>query len=139
MVEPLLIQYQVLSEQRLHFGRLYWQSVAFLFALLLASLAILPGTNWVPLDLLGYALGGITILMGFVVDRVRKLEGQYEDRLEAIEKALQSKGHIDIQIAPKAGKYGARFVVTLGLYLLGAAIILLAVLSPGLPLGQSAM
>lgn len=139
MSEPLLVQYQVLSEQRLHFGRLYWQSVAFLFALLLGSLAILPGTHWVPLDLMGYALGGVTILMGFVVDRVRKLEGQYEDKLEAIEKALQSQGHVDIQIAPKSGKYGARFVVTLGLYLLGAAIILLAAVNPGFPLGQSVM
>ncbi|MEM7661467.1 MAG: hypothetical protein AAF292_04400 [Pseudomonadota bacterium] len=126
MSDPILVQYKVLSEQRLHFGRLYWQSVAFLFALLIGFFAVSNNSAIIPLPI-GLALAGaVTILMGFVADRLRRLEGQYEDCLEAIENSLKQQGHHNIQIAPKSGKRGARFVITLGLYALGAMITLLA-------------
>lgn len=128
MSEALLVQYRVLSDQRLHFGRLFWQSIAFLFLLLLASMVVFTRTHIVPLWCALIGLGVVTLLMGFVAERLRKLEGRYEDLLEAIELSLQAQGHDGIQIAPKSGRRGARFVITLGLLILGMGIILLGLL-----------
>ncbi|MAN73033.1 MAG: hypothetical protein CME84_02955 [Henriciella sp.] len=128
MTDPLLTQYHLLSDQRLHFGRLYWQSIAFLFALLIGIAAVSRGMSLIPYSVGLIGCGAITALMGFVADRVRRLEGRYEDLLEAIEIELRQQGHAGIQTAPKSGSLGARFVITMGLYALGAGIILLGVL-----------
>lgn len=125
MSEPLLIQYRVLSDQRIHFSRLFWQSIAFLFALLLAGFGIFRDEQFAPIWLVLIASGGITTLMGFTVDRLRQLEAQYEGHLRAIELSLQKSGHSDIQLAPQSAPKGARFIITLGLYALGATLILL--------------
>ena len=45
MSDPLLVQYEVLANQRIHFGKLFWQSIAFLFALLLSLAAIIDDLN----------------------------------------------------------------------------------------------
>ena len=122
MTDPVLVQYQVLSEQRLHFGRLYWQSIAFLFALLIGFAAVSNNLSIIPFPMGLMIAGTVTALMGFVADRLRKLETLYEERLETIERSLQERGSDVIQIAPRSGKYGARFVITIGLYVLGASI-----------------
>ena len=129
MDDPLLVQYQILSDQRLHFGRLFWQSIAFLFLLLLACTAVFKGLEILPDWGVLWGFGAVTILMGFVAERLRRLESQYEDLLETIETSLQAKGHVDIQISPRSGKFGSRFVITLGLFVLGAGLILLGFLA----------
>jgi hypothetical protein len=133
MTSPLLIQYQVLSEQRLHFGRLYWQSVAFLFALLLAAAAIFKNAAGGYSPAFWLSAGTAAVLMSFVTERVRRLEGQYEARLEAIETALRNGGEPSIQLAPKAGKFGARVMVTAGLFMLGLGFFALGISRGGLP------
>ncbi|MEO0398189.1 MAG: hypothetical protein AAF224_02065 [Pseudomonadota bacterium] len=125
MNDPLLVQYKVLSDQMLHFSRLYWQSIAFLFALVLGAVAVFRDMAIVPYAAAIFIFAAICGLMGFVVDRLRKLEKRYENALEAIETALRAKGHSDIQIAPKSGAFGARFVVTMGLFVLSAALFAL--------------
>ena len=131
MTNPLLIQYQVLSEQRLHFGRLYWQSVAFLFALLLAAAAIFKGASSEYPASFWLGSGAAAVLMSFVTERVRRLEGQYEEHLEAIETSLRNAGEQGIQLAPRAGKFGARVVVTAGLLILGLGLFALGLASLG--------
>lgn len=128
MQDPLLVQYQVLSDQRLHFGRLYWQSIAFLFALLLGGIAILEDLSILPLSIGLMLTASLCGLMGFVAHRLKRLEQRYEAALEAIEVALQEKGHSDIQVAPKSGQYGARFAVTIGLFALSAVLYVLSAL-----------
>ncbi|GAB5510048.1 MAG: hypothetical protein Rhims3KO_14490 [Hyphomicrobiales bacterium] len=123
-MDALLVHYQILSEQRIHFSKLYWQSIAFLFALLVAGLALLKDEQIIPIWLCLIMSGGITILMGFIADRLRQLEARYEDCLEAIELSLQANGHSNVQLAPRAGQRGARVIVTYGLYALGAALVL---------------
>jgi hypothetical protein len=133
MTSPLLIHYQVLSEQRLHFGRLYWQSVAFLFALLLAAAAIFKNAAGGYSPAFWLSAGTAAVLMSFVTERVRRLEGLYEARLEAIETALRNAGEPSIQLAPKAGKFGARVMVTAGLFMLGLGLLALGISRGGLP------
>ncbi len=132
MTSPLLVQYQVLSEQRLHFGRLYWQSVAFLFVLLLAAAAIFKNSAGGYAPAFWLSSGAAAVLMSFVTERVRRLEGQYEARLEAIETALRNGGEQGIQLAPKAGKFGARVLVTAGLLILGLGLLALGFSRGGL-------
>ena len=119
MSDPLLVQYKILSEQRLHFGRLFWNSIAFLFALVLGSIAVFKGTYLLPQGGGLLAIGGVIALMSFVAERLRRLELRYESILEAIEQALLKQGHEGIQIAPKSGERGARFVITMALFVLG--------------------
>jgi|GEM_PF-3026725 len=129
MENALLVQYQVLSQQRLHFGRLYWQSVAFLFVLLFGIFAVFTRAHFLPVSISLFFMASITLLMGFVAERLRLLERRYEDALEAIERTLQESGTKGIQIAPKSGKRGARFVITLGLFALGGLISLTTILN----------
>lgn len=127
MSDPLLVQYQVLANQRIHFGRLFWQSIAFLFALLLSVAAIIdnPDILTAPPSLI--ASGGVTILMAFVAERLRRLEVRYETLLAAIEDALRDNGNQHIQQSPKSGKFGARMVITLALFMLGILAVAVAI------------
>lgn len=125
MSEPLLIQYRVLSDQRIHFSKLFWQSIAFLFALLLAGFGIFGDEHFAPMWLVLIVSGSITTLMGYTVGRLRQLEAKYEGLLRAIELSLQNDGHSDIKLAPLSAPRGARFIITLGLYGLGVVLILL--------------
>ena len=119
MSDPLLVQYQVLTNQRIHFGKLYWQSIAFLFALLLSSAAIIDDPNMLNAPAALVPGGAVIILMAFVAERLRRLEAHYERLLTAIEDALRDNGNDQVQQSPKSGAFGARVLITLLLFLLG--------------------
>ena len=123
MTETLLTQYSVLSERRLHFGRMYWQNIAFHGAALLAAAAIFRSVTGPWLGAILILAGLATLLMGFIASRLRGLEVQYETLLGKIEDALIAQGHEAVQKAPVSGRYGARFLVNLALAGAGLALI----------------
>jgi len=123
MTDPLLAQYAVLSERGMHFGRLFWQSIAFHFVMLLGAAAVFR-------DLQGSALGDAlilaglaTLLMAFVAWRVWVTEKKYEALLTAIEDTLKSQGATAIQSSPPSDRRGARFAVSVSVGILGAVLI----------------
>jgi hypothetical protein len=123
MHDALLAQYAVLSERGLHFGRLYWQSIAFHLVMLLGSAAVFDDLDRRPLAFVLILAGLATVLMAFVAWRVWTTEKKYEALLGAIEEALRAKGVTSIQTSPLSDKRGARFVVTLTLAVFGVALV----------------
>lgn len=122
MSDPLLVQYQVFAQRGVHFGRLYWQSIAFHLVMLLAAAAVFR-------DLSGIWLGGAllvagvaTFLMAFVVSRLWVQESRFEALLANLETELRGQGHAAVQTGPSAGRRGARFAVNLAIGLLGAGL-----------------
>lgn len=123
MHDPLLAQYAVLSERGLHFGRLYWQSIAFHLVMLLGAAAVFDDFDRPALGVALILAGLATLLMAFVVWRVWITEKKYEALLGAIEEALRAQGVTSIQTSPLSDKRGARFVVTLALAVFGVALV----------------
>ena len=123
MHDPLLAQYAVLSERGLHFGRLYWQSIAFHLAMLLGAVAVFDDLYGPAFGVALFLAGLATVLMAFVAWRVWITEKKYEALLGAIEEALRAQGVTSIQTSPPSDKRGARFVVTLALAVFGVALV----------------
>ena len=123
MHDPLLAQYAVLSERGLHFGRLYWQSIAFHLVMLLGAAVVLDDLERPVLGIALILAGLATVLMAFVAWRVWITEKKYEALLGAIEEALRAQGVTSIQTSPPSDKRGARFVVTLALAVFGVALL----------------
>jgi hypothetical protein len=123
MHDPLLAQYAVLSERGLHFGRLYWQCVAFHLVMLLGAAAVFGDPHRPGLGVALILAGLATVLMAFVVWRVWLTEKKYEALLGAIEEALRAQGLTSIQTSPRSDKRGARFVVTVALAVFGVALL----------------
>lgn len=123
MHDPLLAQYAVLSERGLHFGRLYWQCVAFHLVMLLGAAAVFDDLRRPVLGVALILAGLATVLMAFVVWRVWITEKKYEASLGAIEEALRAQGATSVQTSPRSDKRGARFVVTVALAVFGVALL----------------
>jgi len=123
MSDPLLKQYEVLSVRGLHFGRLYWQSIAFHLVMLLAAAAVFRDLSGGALAAALILAGLVTLLMAFVVWRVWITEKKYEALLTAIEDALRTQGVSAIQTSPLSDRRGARFVICLAIGALGVALI----------------
>jgi len=123
MHDPLLAQYAVLSERGLHFGRLYWQSIAFHLVVLLGAAAVFADLDRPAFGVALILAGLATVLMAFVAWRVWITEKKYEALLGAIEEALRAQGVTSIQTSPLSDKRGARFVVTLALAAFGVALV----------------
>ncbi|MEQ1783005.1 MAG: hypothetical protein ABMA14_16735 [Hyphomonadaceae bacterium] len=138
MSEPLLVQYQAFTQRGMHFGRLYWQSIAFHFLLLLATAAIFRDLSGVALAVALMLAGLATLLMAFVVRRLWTQEGAYDLLLTNIETELRAQGHVAIQLSPAAGRRGARYMVNLSIAALGVALIIAGVIVLTMPVGQSA-
>lgn len=115
-----LAQYRAFSEARLHFSRLYFQTVAFiLLAGLLAAVLLRDATDpwrgWLVL-----AAGVALIQTAFISWRLRRTEGLYEARLAA----LEVRGD---PTTPTSGRFGAKSLVTVSLAVAGAALIAVGV------------
>ncbi|EGF91847.1 hypothetical protein ABI_02790 [Asticcacaulis biprosthecium C19] len=137
MTQPLQTQYATLNDRRLHFGRAFWQSIAFHIACLIAVAFLLRGLNLSTplLGAAGAALGMATLLMAFIAWRLQRLEVQYEFDLRAIEDHWIAAGETGIQRPAVSGRFGSRLAVVAALALFGAGLIGLGlvVLSAGLP------
>lgn len=139
MTDPLLTQYQAFTQRCMHFGRLYWQSIAFHLVLLLAAAAIFRDFTGPALALALMLAGLATLLMAFVVRRLWAQEGAYELLLTNIETALRAQGHPAIQPSPAGGRRGARYMANLSIAALGVALILAGLSVLMMPTAQSAM
>lgn len=139
MSEPLLVQYEAFTHRSMHFGRLYWQSIAFHLLLLLAAAAIFRDLSGVALALALMLAGLATLLMAFVVRRLWTQEGAYDLLLTNIETALRAQGHVTIQPSPVAGRRGARYMVNLAIAGLGVVLIAAGLIVLTMPAAQSAV
>jgi hypothetical protein len=130
MTTPLQTQYTSLNERRLHFGRMFWQNIAFhiLGVLIVFYLLILVRAD--PRTFAGMtALIGLgTVLMAFIAYRLQRLEVIYENHLRAIEDHWMAMGESAIQRPPVSGKFSSRLIVIAVLALGGLALILLGLL-----------
>jgi len=138
MSDPLLVQYQVLAQRGMHFGRLYWQSIAFHLVMLLAATALFRDLSGAWLGGALLAAGSITFLMAFVVSRLWVQEKQFEALLTNLETELRGRGHAAIQTSPAAGRRGARYAVNLATGLLGVGLAIAGLIVLATPAVQSA-
>ncbi len=122
MSEPLITQYTVLSERRLHFGRMYWQNIGLLCIGMIAAAAVFRDLAGPWLGIALIAGGLATLLMAFIAMRLRGLEVAYEFLLRNIEEAWIAAGVVSVQKAPVSGAGGARHIVN---FALGAAGLVL--------------
>ena len=139
MSDPLLVQYQVFAQRGMHFGRLYWQSIAFHLVVLLAAAALFRDLSGMWLSGALLVAGAATLLMAFVVSRLWVQESRFEALLTNLETELRGQGYAAIQIAPSAGRRGARYAVNLAIGLLGAVLTVAGLIVLATPAAQSAM
>lgn len=115
--EARLVQYRVLADHRLHFGRLYFQVIGTNLALATgAMLAIALGRSawWTPIQLLvGFLLMGT----GLVAHRLHCQEERYAAAMREIEKADG-----DMVRLPDMQGHGARWWVVVVLWAVGVAL-----------------
>lgn len=115
-----LAQYRAFAEARLHFSRLYFQTVAFVLSALIAAAFLFrdapePMRSWLMI-----AAGAVLLQTAFISWRLRRTEGGYADRLMLIEgDGSDGPAH------PRSGPLGAKTSVTIalaaaGLWALGA-------------------
>jgi hypothetical protein len=127
MTTPLQTQYTVLNERRLHFGRMFWQNIAFHIVGVLAVIYLLiqmkpeRSTDVIALVAIGLA----TLLMSFIAHRLQRLEVIYENHLAAIETHWLATGEAGIQRPPVSGRFSSRLIVIWALGLAGLVFILL--------------
>jgi hypothetical protein len=93
--EPILAQYHIFAERRLHFGKLFWINIAFFLALLLLAAAIFkdlgpPALGWFLL-----IAGLATLQISYITHRIRTVEDTYERLMNTIEERLRAAGHAD--------------------------------------------
>jgi hypothetical protein len=113
------MQYRVLADHRLHFGRLYFQVIGTNLALVTAA-ATAIGIGKPQWWTAARFLAGI-VLMGtaFVAHRLRRQEALYASALEAIEREEEGMDQI-----PAAPRHGARQLVVAALIGTGLALAL---------------
>jgi len=115
--EARLVQYRVLADLRMHFGRLYFQVIGINLALATgAMLAIAIGKPawWTPIQLLA---GLVLVGTGFVAHRLHCQEERYAAAMREIEK-MES----DMVQFPDMQRHGARRLVVVALLVSGALL-----------------
>ncbi len=113
-----LAQYRAFAEARLHFSRLFFQTVAFVLSALIAAAFLFrdapePARSWLLL-----AAGAALLQTAFISWRLRRTEGGYADRLAMIEgDGSDGPAH------PRSGPLGAKTSVTAALALAGLTLV----------------
>jgi hypothetical protein len=127
MTTPLQTQYTVLNERRLHFGRMFWQNIAFhIIGVLLVFYLLFQMKVERPAFIIALvAVGLATLLMSFIAHRLQRLEVIYENHLAAIEAHWLATGEAGIQRPPVSGRFSSRLIVIWALGLVGLIFILL--------------
>jgi len=132
MTTALQTQYTALNERRLHFGRMFWQNIAFhiIAVLLVLFLLVQVKADQPALMAALVAIGVATLLMSFIAHRLQRLEAIYETHLAAIETHWLAAGEIGIQRPPVSGRFSSRLIVIWALGLVGLLFILLGLAGP---------
>ena len=111
-------RYRAFSDARLHFSRLYFQTVAFILLVGLLAAVLLRDA---PDAWRGWLLlaGGIAMIQtAFITFRLRRTEAQYEGLLRDLEGAAPA--------TPLSGRLGAKTLVTVSLGIAGLALAVAA-------------
>jgi hypothetical protein len=126
-VTPLQTQYASLTERRLHYGRMFWQNIAFHVAGVLAAgfLLALWHVAGMALGAAVICLGLATLLMTYIAYRLVRLEGVYDGQLRAVEAHWIAAGEAGVQLSPVSDRSSSRLVVVAGLAVAGLILILL--------------
>jgi ABC-type iron transport system FetAB permease component len=126
-LDPVLVQYQVFAQRRLHFGQMFWANIAFMIVILIVifSVASWQGADAIIIAMLG--LGTATIQMAYIAHRLRKMEDQCEQLMHEVEVRLTEAGHLGVLVAPRSGRFSARSMAVLSLAALGMALVALGV------------
>ncbi|MFC1663848.1 hypothetical protein ACFL0A_01860 [Patescibacteria group bacterium] len=127
--ELLIKQYEVLSERKLHFGRLFWQipTVFMGICILIANIF----KEFEPLILWWFIVitGLLLILMGYIAHRLRTNEDNYDLLMERIEKELKKKVGPSFQVVPLSKKFGAKFWTTVSFVFLGFVLLIIGLIN----------
>ena len=96
---PLQTQYTVLNDRRLHFGRMFWQNIAFhIVGVLLVLYLLIQMKAERPAFIVALIVIGLaTLLMNFNAHRLQRLEVIYETHLAAIETHWLATGEAGIK------------------------------------------
>jgi hypothetical protein len=114
-------QYLVFSRHRLHYGRLFFEVIAFtVVALLLGTIVALnlPSRWWPWLAITG---GGMLLATSFIAYRLNRQEAAYARLLSSIEQSRT--GWL---ASPAVGGVSSRHMMPVGIALVGIAIMLLS-------------
>jgi hypothetical protein len=117
-----LAQYRAFAEARLHFSRLFFQTVAFVLSALIAAAFLFRDAPEALRPWLMLAAGAALLQASFISWRLRRTEGSYADRLGIIE--ADGPGGL---AHPRSGPLGAKTSVTIalaaaGLWAVGAGV-----------------
>ena len=117
-----LVQYRVLADHRLHFGRLYFQVIGLNLALVTGVLAAIAIARPPWLSAAGLLVGLILFGTGLVAHRLHAQEESYASALRAVEQ------HEPAMVAlPGPKQLGARRLVVLALAAAGLLLTSLSV------------
>ncbi len=132
MTTPLQTQYTSLTERRMHFGRLFWQSVAFHIAGVMVAIYLINDTALLRPAIIGVfaAIGLATWLIAFIAYRLQSLEAVYEHHLAAIEAHWLETGETGIQRSPVSKPFSSRLMVVAALGLTGFVFVPLGFVWP---------
>lgn len=114
-----LAQYAAYGAARLHFSRLFFQTVAFVLAFVLAGAIGFRGVAEPLAAWLLIAAGLVLIQAGFITWRLLGHERAYERLLQRLEESFGG----DLR-QPASGRLGAKMVVVLSLLAAGGALAL---------------
>lgn len=112
--DATLVQYRVLADHRLHFGRLYFQVIGLNLALVTGALTAIAVTRPIWLAAAGLLAGPILSGTALVAHRLHAQEESYASALRAIEQ--HEPGMITL---PNPKRLGARRFVVLALVAAG--------------------
>ncbi|WP_176593430.1 hypothetical protein [Sphingobium sp. EM0848] len=116
-LEARLVQYQVLADHRLHFGKLYFLVIATnLVTLTGATVAIVIARPawWIAMRLIA---GIVLVGTAFVAHRLHHQEGSYAAALRSIEEEEES-----MLTLSSSGGFGARQIMVVALITVGVLI-----------------
>jgi len=128
--EDLLIkQYEIFSNQRRHFGSLFWQ----IPALFLGICALIGNMIKDARGDLRWALlltaGALLVLISYVACRMRINEDIYENLMQNIEMTLRDSGCADFKVAPRSKRVGARSAAIIAYALLGFSLAVVSIVN----------
>ncbi len=124
--EKMLIkQYEIFSERKLHFGRLFWQIPTIFIGLCIFVASIIddlgaPAVWWFVL-----ISGFLMILIAYIGYRLMANEDKYESLMHEIENELERQFGNRLYHSPLSKKFGARFATSTSLLVIGIILIVM--------------
>lgn len=126
--EALLKQYEIFSQRKLHFGRLFWQIPATFVALCVVLTGIFRNAKEPLKWWLLLVAGAVLVLISYIAHKLQVNEDLYEILMHNIETSLRKSFGDEVQYAPSSKKLGARFWTTVMLVSFGFVLMIISTL-----------